>query len=366
MPRTGAVPPIAYARSDGTNIAYQAFGQGPATIVLVPGFISHIEFAWHEPSLARFLRRLSSSARVVAFDKRGMGLSDRSGTDATPSLQERRDDIEAVMDAVDAPSAVLLAWSEGGPTALSFAQARPERCEGLVLIGTTSSFVQSDAVPSAIPRPLLETFIEVVEEGWGSGVAFELYAPSLVGDDRARDWWASYQRLACSPGAVAASLRLHLEIDVHDVLPHIDVPTLVVHQTDDMVIPVECGRALADGIPGARLLERTGSDHLYWLGDQDESLLAVRELLGRTRFAAHLLSGRTGRIPRPKSGWESITDAEMDVVRLLVTGLTNREIGQRLHLSPRTVETHVAHVLQKLGLGRRTEIAAEGSRRGLR
>lgn len=365
MPRAGAAPPIAYARSDGVNIAYQAFGEGPATILLVPGFISHIEFAWHEPSLARFLRKLSSYARVVAFDKRGMGLSDRSATDATPSLQQRRDDIAAVMDAVDAPSAVLLAWSEGGPTALSFARARPERCDGLVLIGTTSSFVRSEAVPSAIPRALLETFIEVIEEGWGSGVAFELYAPSLVEDERAREWWASYQRLACSPGAVAASLRLHLEVDVHEALPHLQVPTLVVHQTEDMVIPVECGRALAGQIPGAHLLERAGSDHLYWLGDQNESLLAVRDLLRRTRFAAGVPSSRAGRPPRPRSGWESITDAEMDVVRLLVTGHTNREIGQRLHLSARTVETHVAHVMQKLGLGRRTEIAAEGSRRGL-
>lgn len=365
MPRAGAVPPIAYAKSDGTNIAYQVFGQGPATIVLVPGFISHIEFAWREPSLARFLRKLSSYARVVAFDKRGMGLSDRSSSDATPNLRQRRDDIEAVMNAIDAPSAVLLAWSEGGPTAMSFAKTRAERCEGLVLIGTSSSFVRSQAVPSAIPRALLETFIEVIEEGWGTGVAFELYAPSLVADGRARDWWASYQRLACSPGAVAASLRLHLEVDVHEALPHIHAPTLVVHQTEDMVIPVECGRALSEQIPDAHLLERTGSDHLYWLGDQDESLLAIRVLLGRTRFAPGLPTRQARRPPRPKSGWESITDSEMDVVRLLVTGYTNREIGHRLHLSSRTVETHVAHVMQKLGHGRRTEIAAEGSRRGL-
>ncbi len=225
--------------------------------------------------------------------------------------------------------------------------------------------MRSAAVPSAIPRAVLETFIDVLEEGWGSGVGFELYAPSLVDDDRARDWWASYQRLACSPGAVAASLRLHLEVDVHEALPHLRVPTLVVHQSEDMVVPVECGRALADQIPGAHLLERTGPDHLYWLGDQDETLLAIRDLLGRTPFAAGVPSGRAGRPPRPRSGWESITDAEMDVVRLLVAGHTNREIGQRLFLSARTVETHVAHVMQKLGLARRTEIAAEGSRRGL-
>ncbi len=116
MTRAGATPPIAYAKSGRANIAYQVIGDAPATIVLVPGFISHIEFAWHEPSLARFLRKLSSYARVVAFDKRGMGLSDRSSADVTPSLQQRRDDIEAVLDAVGARSAVLLAWSEGGPT----------------------------------------------------------------------------------------------------------------------------------------------------------------------------------------------------------------------------------------------------------
>jgi DNA-binding CsgD family transcriptional regulator len=177
-----------------------------------------------------------------------------------------------------------------------------------------------------------------------------------------RSWWASYQRFASSPGAVAASLRMHLDVDVRRVLPDIAVPTLIVHRTRDMLVPVECSRFIATRIAGARYLEQPGEDHMYWLGDQDATLSAIRGFLAGTPDGAPIAALRQSR-RRPAAGWESLTGAEMDIVRLVAAGMTNRQIAARLYLSPRTVQTHVSHVMRKLGVARRSEIAAETSRR---
>ncbi len=351
-----------YAQSDGLNIAYQVFGTGPLDLVLVPGFISHLEFAWQEPLLARFLRKLSAFTRVIAFDKRGMGLSDRDPRRETPSLTERTDDIAAVMDAAGSSRAALLAWSEGGPTSLLFTRGAPERVAALILVGTTARFTAGEDFPEGIPRDLLELFIDTMREDWGTGVGFELYAPSLADDERLRSWWASYQRFASSPGAVAASLRMHLDVDVRHVLPDIDVPTLIMHRTYDMLVPVECARSTAAKITGARYVEQPGEDHMYWLGDQDGTLAAMRDFLSATPDGAPIAALRQSR-RRPASGWESLTEAEMDIVRLVTSGMTNRQIAERLYLSPRTIQTHVSHIMRKLDIARRSEIAAETSRR---
>ena len=358
----GPVPTTRYARSGDLNIAYQVFGAGPPDIVLVPGFISHVEFAWHEPLLARFLRKLSAFTRVIAFDKRGMGLSDRDPRRETPSLAERTDDIAAVMDAAGCPRAALLAWSEGGPASLLFAHSAPERVAALMLVGTTVRFTAGADFPEGIPRDMLELFIDTMRQDWGTGVGFELYAPSMADDERMRSWWASYQRFASSPGAVAASLRMHLDIDVRHLLPDIAVPTLIIHRTHDMLVPVECARFTAARIPGAQYIELPGEDHMYWLGDQDGTLSAMKDFLAATPEGAPIAALRQSR-RRPAVGWESLTEAEMDVVRLVTAGMTNRQIAARLFLSPRTIQTHVSHVMRKLGIARRSEIAAETSRR---
>lgn len=355
-------PATQYARSGGLNIAYQVFGAGPPDVVLVPGFISHVEFAWHEPLLARFLRKLSAFTRVIAFDKRGMGLSDRDPRRETPSLAERMDDIAAVMDAAGSRRAALLAWSEGGPASLLFAQRVPERVAALMLIGTAPRFSAAEDYPEGIPRDMLELFIDTMRQDWGTGVGFEMYAPSMAGDGRMRSWWASYQRFASSPGAVAASLRMHLDVDVRHVLPDIAAPTLIMHRTRDMLVPVECARFTAARITGARYLEQPGEDHMYWLGDQDGTLSAMRDFLAGTPDGAPIAALRQSR-RRPAAGWESLTEAEMDVVRLVTAGMTNRQIAERLYLSPRTIQTHVSHIMRKLGIARRSEIAAETSRR---
>jgi pimeloyl-ACP methyl ester carboxylesterase/DNA-binding CsgD family transcriptional regulator len=355
-------PETRYAPSGRLNIAYRAFGEGPVDIVLVPGFISHVEYAWREPSLARFLRRLSAFARVIAFDKRGMGLSDSDPSGKTPSLVERMSDVRAVMDAAESKRAALFAWSEGGPVSILFAVTCPDRVAGLILVGTTPRFPDGEGFPEGIPREILDLAIEGWREEWGSGVGLELYGPSVADDDRVRGWWAAYQRFSSSPGAVADSLRLHVEVDVRQALARVEAPTLVIHRTDDMLVPVTCGRYMAERIPGARYLELPGSDHMYWLGNQDETLDAIRTFLAETPDGAAVKALRRRR-QRPALGWESLTETELDVAHLIAEGLTNQEIATRLYVSPRTVQTHVAHIFAKVGASHRSEVAVEASRR---
>jgi pimeloyl-ACP methyl ester carboxylesterase/DNA-binding CsgD family transcriptional regulator len=356
------LPATRYARSGRLNIAYQAFGSGPPDVMLIPGFISHIEFAWQEPLFARFLRKLSAFTRVITFDKRGMGMSDRDPHREAPSIPERMDDIAAVMDAAGSARAALLAWSEGGPASLLFAQHAPERVAALILFGTTPRFTAAPDYPEGIPRELLELFIDTMREDWGTGVGFELHAPSMAGDARMRAWWAAYQRFASTPGAVAESLRMHLDVDARSALPGITAPSLIMHRRHDLLVPVECARFAAARIGGAQYVEQPGEDHMYWLGDQDRTLATLRDFLAGTPDGAPIAARRRSR-RRPSSGWESLTEAELDVVRLIVSGLTNRQIATRLYLSPRTIQTHVSHVMRKLDVARRSEIAAEASRR---
>lgn len=364
MPGGVSIPSVRYADSDGLKIAYQVFGSGPIDLVLVPGFISHIEYAWHEPLLARFLRHLSAISTVIMFDKRGMGLSDRNPEGLTPTMPQREADVKAVMAAAGSSAAALVAWSEGGPTAVSFSAHHPELVEALILIGTAPRFTIADDYSFGVPRDVLRLFIDTLEEDWGSGVGFELYAPSLADDDDVRSWWAAYQRVACSPGTVAASLRMHLSVDVRRLLPRLRLPTLIVHQTNDMIVPVECGRFLAQQIPGAKLHERDGTDHMYWLDRQDDTIAAIHDLLAGTARGASLKPMRATR-NRADSGWESLTPAELDVVRFVRAGLTTPQIAARLYLSPRTVQTHLTHVFRKLDLKRRSEVAVEAVRHRL-
>lgn len=359
---TGSVPEVRYAPSGRFKIAYQVFGDGPIDVVLVPGFISHVEYSWHDPLLARFLRRLGSFTRVIAFDKRGMGLSDRDPRRDTPTLDERMADIDAVLDAAGSSRSAVFAWSEGGPTAMAYAATHPERTVALMLIATTARFTQTPDFPCGIPAEILQTFIATMADEWGTGVGFELHAPSLADDARTRDWWASYQRYAATPGAVAASLRLHLDLDVRSLLADLTVPTLVLHRTGDLVIPVECGRYLGAGIPGARYIELSGVDHMYWVGDQDAVLSALRGRLVDCPDGAGLRALHQKRRP-VRSGWESLTISELDVVRLLARGMTNQQIADRLVISPRTVQAHVSHVLSKLDLRNRAEVAYEAAQR---
>lgn len=265
-------PTTRYAKSGRYNIAYQVIGDGPLDIVFVMGFVSHVENAWDDPRLSRYFRRLASFARLIVFDKRGTGMSDPVPVQDLPTLEERMDDVRAVMDAVGSQRAALIGVSEGGPMCLLFAATYPQRTTALVLAHTYSRGTWSEDYPWMARPEQQQALLERTERDWGNGVLWGGFAPSHAADKDMREWWARFQRRACSPGAVVAMLRMGFEIDARAVLPTITVPTLVVHRDGDLLAPVEGARYLAKNIQGATLCEFPGKDHFFWLGPADKEL----------------------------------------------------------------------------------------------
>jgi pimeloyl-ACP methyl ester carboxylesterase len=243
-------PDTKYAKSGGVHIAYQVVGDGPPDLVLIPGWISHVELAWEEPALARFLRRLASFCRLILFDKRGTGLSDPVPLDQLPTLEQRMDDVRAVMDAVESQRAALFGVSEGGPLAYLFAATYPQRTTALVLYGEYARLAWAPDYPWGFSQEQHERFLQRVDEAWGTGAIFEYWAPDSKDDQRLRQWWARFERQAASPGASMALLRMSYGIDARSVLPAISVPTLVLHRSGDRLVPVEHGRYVAQHIRG--------------------------------------------------------------------------------------------------------------------
>jgi pimeloyl-ACP methyl ester carboxylesterase/DNA-binding winged helix-turn-helix (wHTH) protein len=273
------VPPVRYARSGHVNIAYQVVGGGPVDLVFVMGWVSHLEYFWREPSFARFLRRLGSISRLILFDKRGTGLSDAVPVDQLPSLEQRMDDVRAVMDAAGSRRAVLMGVSEGGPMCSLFAATYPEKTEALIMVGSYARRLRDDDYPWGPTPDQRDAFLEEIVNTWGGPVGIDQRAPSKAGDRQFREWWAAYLRMGASPGAAVALTRMNSQIDVRGVLPSIRVPTLVIHRAEDRCLLVEEGRYLASRIPGARLVELPGADHLPFAGDQDALLGHVERFL---------------------------------------------------------------------------------------
>ncbi len=273
--------PVHYARSGDVNIAYQVLGSGPIDLVFVMGWVTHLEYAWRDPSFARFLRRLAGVSRLILFDKRGTGLSDP--VTQMPTLEQRMDDVRAVMDAVGSRRAVLLGVSEGGPMCSLFAATYPDRTEALVMIGTYARRVQAEDYPWGPTPEQRETFCRDILEQWGGPVGIEERAPSKAGDPEFRDWWSGYLRMGASPAAAVALTRMNAQIDIRHILPTIRVPTLVVHRTGDRCLRIEEGRYVAGLIPGAVMVELPGDDHLPFVGDQDQLLHAVEQFLSQRR-----------------------------------------------------------------------------------
>jgi class 3 adenylate cyclase len=269
-----------YARSGDLQIAYATFGEGPVDFVFVPGWVSHLENWWEASASARFFRRIASFSRLIMFDKRGTGLSDPFT--GVPTLEERIDDVRAVMDAVDSSSAFVCGLSEGGPMSVLFSATYPDRTNGLILIGSNVKMLEGPDWPHGWTREQYEEFEEGIEH-WGQGGLMNLFLPSFVGDERAGRNWARYQRMGASPSTARALMEANAQIDVRQVLPHIQVPTLVIHRTDERVVSVGHGRYLAEHIPGARLLEQPGEEHLPWLGDADGMLDAIEEFVTGSR-----------------------------------------------------------------------------------
>ena len=258
------LPRTRYAMSGGLNIAYQEFGDGPLDLVHVPGFISHLDLAWEDPNRAEAARRWSAFARVLVFDKRNTGLSDR--TSAAPTMEERMDDIRAVMEDAGVERAAIIGISEGGPLAVLFAATYPERVTSLVLISTYARLVA---------KADLEERLADVERYWGTGLVIQQFDP---GSDL--DWAARFERSAATPRAAAEILRLNVQLDVSAALPAISCPALVVHRRNDPIVPIEGGRELAAGIAGARLVELDGDSHLARTPEEwDVQLDLVEEFL---------------------------------------------------------------------------------------
>ena len=270
-----------YAHSEGVNIAYEVVGSGPRDIVFVMGWVSHLEYFWNEPSFARFLLRLASHARLILFDKRGTGRSDPVPISQLPTMEQRLDDVRAVMEAAGSERAVLMGVSEGGPLCSLFAATYPARTEALVMIGSYARRLRDEDYPWGATPEERDQFCQTIIDEWGGPVGIEERAPSRANDPAFREWWASYLRMGASPGAAVALTRMNAAIDIRDVLPSIRVPTLVLHRTGDRCLKVEEGRFLASRIPGAEFIELPGDDHLPFVGDQDAILGAVEQFLAR-------------------------------------------------------------------------------------
>ena len=274
-------PETKFAQSGDASIAYQVLGQGPLDLVVVPGFVSHLEHAWEDPSYARFLERLASFSRLILFDKRGTGLSDR--ITGIPTLEQRMDDVRAVMDAVGSQRAALFGVSEGGSMSVLFAATYPERTSALVLYGTIAKGWLVDDTSGALTREQDEASDDKWRKGWGGPVSIEGLAPSVAHDERFRQWYAKFLRLSAGPTTVINLLRMYSQIDVSTILPTIHIPTLVLHRTADLAIEVEQGRYLAEHIPGAKFVELPGEDHLWWVGDTEAIVNEIEEFVTGTR-----------------------------------------------------------------------------------
>ncbi|WP_457151682.1 alpha/beta fold hydrolase [Mesorhizobium sp. P5_C1] len=270
-----------YARSGDVRIAYQVVGQGSFDLVFVPGFISNLELHWEDEGYSRLLKRLSAFSRLILFDKRGTGLSDRVDAHHLPSLETRMDDVRAVMDATGSGRAALLGASEGAPMAMLFAATYPERTRALALYGGYAHFHKW-----VMPPERLEAFIETAETSWGTGATLPSFAPGRIDDPHFTQWWARFERLSASPTAAGALARMNAGIDVRGVLAAIRAPTLLIHRRNDVRVDPDASRFLAKTIPNARLAEIPGRDHPIWTGDVDRVADLIEEFLTGQRAVA--------------------------------------------------------------------------------
>lgn len=248
-------PETRYAKSGDVSIAYQVTGNGGFDLVFLPGFVSNLDQVWENPAFADFFSRLAGFSRLILFDKRGTGLSDRVA--GIPDLEARMDDVRAVMDAVGSERAALFGVSEGGAMSMLFAATYPERTRALVLYGTYAHYLTW-----VISGEALNAFIDVIERGWGTGVTVQFFMPSKAADENYRREWARWERGGASPSAAVALTRMNAEIDIRPILPTIRVPTLVLHRVGDPRVNVEAGRYLGHHIPGAKYVELPGENHI--------------------------------------------------------------------------------------------------------
>ncbi len=289
-------PETRYARSGDLGIAYQVYGEGDLDLVVAFPFVSHLDMLWEVPTMKRFMRRLGSFARVIPFDRRGVGLSDP--VDSTPTLEERMDDVRAVMDAAGSKRAALFGMSEGAMMCMLFAAAHPERTSALILWGAMARSTWAEDYPWAPPREaVLEAEKELMLPLWGQGATLDVFSPSLADDPRAREMQGRFERQSASPMRLARLLEMFLDTDVRETLPLIQTPTLVIHRRSDHAVNYRAGRWLAEQIEHSTYLELDGVDHFPWVGEGgsdgmdeiEEFLTGVRPVPSPQRVLATVL-----------------------------------------------------------------------------
>ena len=330
------LPETRYAKSGDVNIAYQVVGEGPLDLVYVPGWVSNIEAMWEEPSHARLLGRLAAFSRLILFDKRGTGLSDPVPLDRLPTLEERMDDVRAVMDAAGSDRAAIFGSSEGGLMSVLFAATSPERIEALITLAIYATRLWSPEYPWA-PKPEDRAAeIEEIERTWGGEMDISSLAPSA--DEAFKRRAVAYLRRSASPGAAVALLRMNSLIDVREVLPTISVPTLVLQRVEDRDVNVEEGRWIARQIPGAKYVELPGDEHLIWAGDVDAVVDEVEEFLTGRRpvhepdriLATVLFTDIVGSTERAASlgdrRWRELVGEHDSLVRRQLERFQGREV----------------------------------------
>ncbi len=333
------MPETCYARSGEVAIAYQAFGDGPVDVIWISGIISNVEYQWLEPRFASFLERIGSFSRLIRFDKRGTGLSDRV-FGGVPTLEQRMDDVRAVMDDAGSERAVLLGAVEGAPIAILFAATYPERTLGLVLYGSQVKTVWAPDFPWA---PKFEEHMKAIDEAerlWGTQRYCDQAAAKLApsGDEKFRRFWGAYMRHGASPSAAAALMRMNMQIDVRDVLPTIRVPTLILHRRDDPVAHVEQSRYIAQRIPHARYVEVEGVDQVPLVGDTEVLLGEMESFVGSikdtfqpdrvlaTVLFTDIVNSTVQAADLGDARWRELLEAHRAVVRGLLARYQGREI----------------------------------------
>ncbi len=330
-------PETRYAKSGDVSIAYQVVGDGPFDLVVVPGWISNVDFAWEDPLYGDWVRRLTAFSRVILFDKRGTGLSDRDVGDST--LEERMDDLRAVLEAAGSERAAVMGFSEGGALSMLFAATYPERVLALVLYATFARVSEAPDYPVGVMvRRNMEMLGSRLENVWGQGTTIEFMAPRLKDNPRAREFMGRYERMCVSPRAGRAHLGWLLDVDVRPVARTLHLPTLVVHRTSDALIHVELGRALAREIPGARYVELPGDEHPPWLGDTAALVAEIQQFLTGSRvrvevervLATVLFTDIVGSTERAVAlgdrSWRDLLDRHHAIVRQEIERYRGREI----------------------------------------
>ncbi|HEX2647395.1 MAG TPA: alpha/beta fold hydrolase, partial [Candidatus Dormibacteraeota bacterium] len=325
-----------YARNGDVNIAYQVVGDGPIDLVLVLGWVSHLAYVWELPAMAKFLNRLASFSRLILFDKRGCGMSDR--VHPLPILERRMDDLLAVLDAAGSKKTALLGISEGGVMSCLFAATYPERTAGVIINGSYPSRLRRPGYPWGITEEQMARTRDLARETWGRVGSMEYYCPTQVDNPEVARWWATFTQMSASPGDAADLLYMNNLSDIRDVLPAIRVPSLIIHATGDRVAPIEAGRYFAEHIPGAKFLELDSIDHWPYFGDAELVLGEIQEFLTGVRSApppdtmlatvlcTSVAQAGAHAVWLGDKRWQQLVDSHHAVVRKALKQYSGREI----------------------------------------